>query len=61
LRGAPVSFLQGPVGQLQRGLEPPFHIQHDPREVGVCLNRFDDEIPADAVEEFLDVEINYSR
>ena len=59
LRGSPVSFLQGPVGPPQRGLEPPFHIQHDPREVGVGLDRLDDEVPADAVEKLPDIQIDY--
>ena len=59
LRGPAVALLQGPVGQLQRRLQPPPHIQHHPREVGIGLHRLDDEVPGHAVEELPDVQIDH--
>ena len=45
LRGTPVSLLQGAVGQLHRGLQPPPHIQHHPRQIGVGPHRLEHQIP----------------
>ena len=59
LRGSPVTLPQGPVGQLQRRLEPPPHIQHHPRQVGVRLDSLDHQVPRHAVEELLDVQIDH--
>jgi site-specific DNA recombinase len=58
LRGSAISVLQGAVGPLHGGGEPPFHIQQHPRQIGVRGNRFDDQIPRDAVEKLLNIEIN---
>jgi hypothetical protein len=44
LWGAPVPLLQGAVGQLHRCTQPPAHIQHHPRQIGVDLHRFEHEI-----------------
>jgi hypothetical protein len=60
LWGPPVSLLQGPVRLLYGCGKPPLDIQHDPTGigVGVRLDRLDDEIPADAVEEPLHVQVD---
>jgi len=50
LRGAPVSGLQGPIGQRQRGSQPPPDIEHHPRNIGVGLHRLDHESVIDTVE-----------
>jgi hypothetical protein len=50
LRGAPVPGLQGHVGQRQRRGQPPLHIQHHPRNIGVGLHRLDHESVIDTVE-----------
>src|SRR5664279_2387576 len=59
LWGSPVSCLQGPVGQLQVGGQPPLHIQHYPAGLGVLLDGLDDQVPPDAVEEPPDVQIDH--
>jgi hypothetical protein len=53
--------VQGTVGVLDRRDQPPLHIQHHPRLVGVGLYRLDQQGMIDAVEKLLDVQINYSR
>ena len=50
LRGAPVALSQGPVRQCQRRGQPPLHIQHHPRNIGVGFHRLDHESVIDAVE-----------
>jgi hypothetical protein len=52
LRGSPVALLQGPVRQRQRRLKPPLDIQHHPTVVGVCLDRFEYEIPGSLSKNF---------
>jgi len=59
LRGTALSLRNGAVGQLYRCLKPPLHIQHHPTLVGVRLDRFDDEVPRNAVEELLNIEIDH--
>jgi site-specific DNA recombinase len=59
LWGPAVPRGQRPVGLLQRRSEPPLHVQQHPRDVGVHLDRLDDEIPRHGVEERLDVQINH--
>ena len=50
---------QRPVRLLQRRGEPPPHVEQHPRGVGVCLHRFDDEVPRHGVEERPDVQIDH--
>ncbi len=61
LRGPAVPLLQGPVGQLQRGGQPPPHVQHHPAGfvAGVMFHRLEDQVPPHAVEELPDVQINH--
>jgi hypothetical protein len=40
-------------------LEPPLNVQLHPDGVGVSFHGLDDEVPPDAVEELLDVEIDH--
>src|SRR6266487_2784773 len=58
LRSSTVPPLQSSVGQLERRTQPPLHIKHDPTLAGVGLHRLDNEVPGNAVEELLDVEID---
>ena len=44
---------------LQRGLQPPPHIQHHPDGVGVRFHRLDEQVPRHAVEELLDVQLDH--
>ena len=46
---------------LQRRLQPPFHIQHHPFQIGVGLHRLDDEIMRNVVKEPGDVTIQHPR
>jgi hypothetical protein len=40
-------------------LEPPLNIQDHPNGIGVSFHGLDDEVPPDAIEELLDVEIDH--
>jgi len=51
--------MQGSIGVPDRRNEPALHIQHHPWLVGVGLYRPDHQGMIDAVEEFLDVQINH--
>ena len=58
LRSSLVPLDKDAVRVLQRGSEPPLHIQQHPAAVGDRLHRLDDEVPRHFVEELLDVEID---
>ena len=51
-------MVQGPVSALQRGCQPPLHIQHHPRIGAACLNRLDHQVPRHAVEKRLNIKID---
>lgn len=59
LWGSTPAGLQGPIGQLQVGGQPPLHIQHHPTRLGVLLDGLDDQVPPDTVEELPDVQIDH--
>src|SRR5664279_2906488 len=58
LWGPAVSLQHAPIGQLYRRLEPPFHVQHHPREICIGLHRFHDEISWNGVEELFDIQVD---
>ena len=59
LRSSLASLLKGAVRVLERGGQPPLHIQQHPAGVGDRLDRLDHEVPRHLVEELLDVEIDH--
>lgn len=52
-------MLEGAVRALQRGSQPPLHIQQHPGAVGDHPHRTEDEVPPHLVEELVDVEIDH--
>ena len=50
LRSASAALLKGAVWVLERGSQPPLHVQQHPRAVGDRLDRADHEVPGDGVE-----------
>ena len=58
LGGSAIALFQGAIRMLQRRLQPPFHIQHYPLQVGVGLHRLDDEIMRNVVKEPGDIKSN---
>src|SRR5450755_566549 len=58
LRGSSAALLKGPVGMLQRRVQPPFHAEQHPAAVGDRLDRPDDQVPRHLIEELLDVQID---
>jgi hypothetical protein len=59
LRGSSVALVQGTVGVLDRSGQPPLHVQHHPRLVGVGRHRLDDQVMRAAVGKRLDVQIEH--
>src|ERR1022692_4839388 len=43
---------------MQRRLEPPPHVKHDPRMISAGGDRLEDQVPRDSVEEFHDVQVD---
>jgi site-specific DNA recombinase len=58
LRAAAISGLQGAVRPLERGLQPPLHIQQDPPLAGVMGHRLENQIMIEIVEEPFDIKID---
>jgi hypothetical protein len=57
LRGSAIALDQAAVLALQRRFQPPLHVEEDPAQVGVMSYRLENEVPRDAVEKRLQVQV----